>query len=344
MFHEYENFEELDGFGDYEISPIPPIPPISERKPSRRTRIAASVVDFEDDEIRTPMATEKPKETKKKSEGNQYVNEHMLSVLMSMFRNYDGEAHKSIQFREDFKAQRVKFLKAKEEYLQALVDGNDKRSSRVQTAFMEMLTLSGTVYPNDEEISELFHMIKLISERCIQVYGRNRPIESDDVVSSTFERWLKYRHNFDPLKRSVISGQRVNAFAYMTQIIKNTIFEMVNKHKKQQLLEEKLKGDMFLFESTAPVNPVTPAMQNDADNGENLERGRDFAIEANLDDEESEIIKLLMERVNLHTSMEKLVSDIAEEGYLPDEIISAISTFGLMEPLKDVIAKNKWAF
>lgn len=291
------------------------------------------------------LQPEKPKKTirkKKNPDGNQYVNEHMLSVLMSMFRNYDGKAHKSIQFREDYKNQRVLFESAKAEYLTAMAEGADKRSARVQTAFMEMLNLSGTVYPNDKEIAELYHMIQLISERCIQIYGRNRAIEVDDVVSSTFERWLKYRHNFDPLKRSVISGQRVNAFAYMTQIIKNTIFEMVNKHKKQQLLEEKLRGDMILYESSS-VSPLTPAMPL-SDETSMLERGMDFAIEANLDDSESEIIKLLMERVVNHTDMQKLILDIAGEGYDQDEIISAISNFDLMKPLQDVMAKNKWTF
>lgn len=289
--------------------------------------------------------TEKPKKTirkKKGSGGNQYVNEHMLSVLMSMFRNYDGKAHKSIQFREDYKYQRVLFESAKAEYLKALESGADKRSTTVRTAFMEMLNLSGTVYPTDKEIAELYHMIQLISERCIQIYGRNHAIEADDVASSTFERWLKYRHNFDPLKRSVISGQRVNAFAYMTQIIKNTIFEMVNKNKKQMALEEKLRGDMVLYESSTS-SPLTPAFPM-SDETSNLERGMDFAIEANLDDSESEIIKLLVERAVNHTDMGKLILDITSEGYTQDEVISAISEFGLMKPLQDVMAKNKWTF
>lgn len=324
--NEVENVQDIEEFQDLEdLNDVQDLEDLNEVENDQDLEIDNEVEDLEE--------TKKSK-TKSTKDKNQYVNEHMLSVLMSVFRNYDGSAPKNIAYREEFKVARAKFEIAKAAYTQCIQEGNDKRSQKVQKAFIEMLELSKFVYPNDAEIAELFNMICLIAERCVLTFGgRNKGIDVDDISATSFERWLKYRHNFDPLKRSEISGQRVNAFAYMTQLVKNTVFEASNKIKRQRELEERLKGDILLYES--------------------LEHNESIEDEANLVEtaqtvevqyECSEIIKLLMERAHLFTDIKKLILSIVDEGFDLEHITGTIDEYNLYDPIKEVLIKKSWEF
>ena len=310
-------------------------------------------IDEDEDEYEVPDLEElgiedfdlppAPDEEQIKKEKGQYVNEHMLSILMSMFRNWDSQAHPSIIFQDNFKEARAAYETFKATYIQAQEEGFDKRSQRIQVPFMQMLEISGKVYPTNKEIEELYSMISLISNRCVGLYARNKGIESDDIVSTSFERWIKYRHNFDPLKRSKISGTRVNAFAYMTQLIKNTIFEASNKIKKQRMLEERLRNDMTLNESltTATITVSKPLSDEDgsASNVQTFSTLDDQA--SNLD---SDIIRCLMQKAHNFTSLKYLILEVEKEGFTKDEIFKVIDSYGLLEGLQEVICKNVWAF
>lgn len=266
--------------------------------------------------------------TKAKEKNGDYVNEHILTCLMSMFKNYDGQAHQSIRFREDFKKYRPDFDLARQEYENCLANGLDKWNSKTQAAFKEMLNLSGKVYPTDAEISELYESIRLISNRCIRVYGKFHDIDADDVAASTFERWLKYRHNFDPLKISVISGTRVNAFAYMTQIIKNSIYENVNRNNRDKEIRDRLMENHALLESLED-NP-----------SDNKPKSNIRLSEL----EEREIISLIVKESPNFTSVKKLISGVAEKfkDYSAAEVTEVILKNGLLSPLEDTMVTNKW--
>lgn len=284
--------------------------------------------------------TRKPK----KPDKHDYVNEHMLSVLMSMFRNWDGNAPKDIQFREDFKEARAKFNLALVGYTSLLASGCDKRQPRTQKAFMKMLVLSGSVYPNDKEIAELYNYIRLMCRGCLGTYARNRYLDLDDIVSSTFERWMKYCHNFDPLKRSQISGARVNAFAYMTQIIKNTIFETINKQNRQWEINETLKGEILLNESIEEV-VTRPTELHDGDGDSGVVIDAIVSAAENMKPVwDAEIVRCLVERAHLFMDLKDLISNITREGYTEEEIFRTISTHDLLDPLSYIIRKNMWAF
>lgn len=55
---------------------------------------------------------------------------------------------------------------------------------------------------------------------------------SDDFYSDASYKILKYLKNFDHTKISEVSEQPVKAFAYLTQIINNSIIFIINKYKK----------------------------------------------------------------------------------------------------------------
>ncbi|QAU04570.1 hypothetical protein Va1_290 [Vibrio phage Va1] len=56
----------------------------------------------------------------------------------------------------------------------------------------------------------------------------------DDFYSDAIYKILKYLHNFDHQMTSKITGQAVNAFAYISQIIHNSILFILNQKKNEQ--------------------------------------------------------------------------------------------------------------
>lgn len=335
LLSKYDYDPDLDNIGfeiDQDLEDIQDLEGIQDLQDLQDLDEVQDLDEIQDLEIDDEIQTVKTKSSTK--DKNQYVNEHMLSVLMSVFRNYDGAAPKNIAYREDYKVVRAKFEIAKAAYTQCIQEGNDKRSQKVQKAFIEMLELSKFVYPNDAEIAELFKMICLIAERCVLTFGgRNKGIDVDDISATSFERWLKYRHNFDPLKRSEISGQRVNAFAYMTQLVKNTVFEASNKIKRQRELEERLKGDILLYESLEPTESIE-------DEANLVETTKTVEVQY----ESSEIIKLLMERAHLFTDIKKLILSIVDEGFDLEHITGTIDEYNLYDPIREVLLKKSWEF
>lgn len=315
---------------------------IPKRKPERDIRKSKGDLEYGDsgDNQEFEIPKRKPKKIKERSNVRpDYVDEHHLSIAMAMFKNWDGHLPKSALFQDPWKISRAKYDLARAKYDSLRSEGLDKRNQDVQKAFLEALTLSIDVFPNDKEIGDLYHMMKLICSRCIHIYGRNYNLELDEVIGVTFERWIKYRHNFDPLKRSDISGTRVNAFAYMTQIIKNTIYELVNKANAKAALEEKLRGDLALYES---FNPLTPVSFSDDENNQSAKDYISTETAETKDYKDSNIIKVIMERVTEHNKLVDLIEDIESVGYTKDEIFACIGEYDLLEPLNEVLIQNVW--
>lgn len=94
----------------------------------------------------------------------------------------------------------------------------------------------------DKKTYEKFGYIILLIIQNITKQGKFRGYSyQDDFVSDSVYRILKYLDNFDHTKVSQKSGQCVNAFAYISQIIHNSIVFVINKNKAFQ---------DFIFEET----------------------------------------------------------------------------------------------
>lgn len=354
MFDEYDNIEDFGDEFDSHFEAFTDFPGESNEpnEPKRPRKEWKSKGDLEyGDEPDSPENPEEPKskKIKKIKQRNEnrpdYVNEHALAMSMAMFKNWDGHLPKSIVFEEPWKTQRAKYTIARAKYDSLLKSGLDKRNQEVQKAFLEALELSTGVFPTDNEVGELYFMMRSICSGCIPTYGRNYNLDIDDVVGITFERWIKYRHNYDPFKKSEISGTRVNAFAYMTQVIKNTIYELVNKANTKAALEEKLRGEIQLYESYNPSEAGKNPEVNESGESEES-KGKDYISKDSVETKEytdSQIIKIIMERVPYHNEIVTLILEIESLGYTRDEIFSCIGEYSLLEPLEDVLVKNKWA-
>ena len=70
----------------------------------------------------------------------------------------------------------------------------------------------------------------------------------DDFYSDAIHKILKYLHNFDHTLISDISGTEVNAFAYISQIIHNSVLYIINT-KNKELNEIKKQTQAGFFNS-----------------------------------------------------------------------------------------------
>lgn len=57
---------------------------------------------------------------------------------------------------------------------------------------------------------------------------------TEDYISNSIYKMLKYIHNFDHTKISKITGEPVSPFAYLTQIAKAAFIEVINRRKKEE--------------------------------------------------------------------------------------------------------------
>lgn len=83
------------------------------------------------------------------------------------------------------------------------------------------------------------HIILLMIKNILKKPQFSGYTYKDDFYSDAIYKILKYLHNFDHNKTSKITGQSVNAFAYISQIIHNSILYILNKKKKEQELLDK---------------------------------------------------------------------------------------------------------
>lgn len=59
---------------------------------------------------------------------------------------------------------------------------------------------------------------------------------TEDYISNSIYKMLKYIHNFDHTRISKITGQPVSPFAYLTQIAKAAFIEVINRRKNEESL------------------------------------------------------------------------------------------------------------
>ena len=91
----------------------------------------------------------------------------------------------------------------------------------------------------------------------------------DDFYSDAVYKILKYIHNFDHTKTSKITGQPVNAFAYISQIIHNSIIYILKKKKKEQELLSR-QVDMEHLNHNLAIKYKTYYNEVEQDDYENL--------------------------------------------------------------------------
>lgn len=243
----------------------------------------------------------------------EYINEHELTLMLSIGRNCRNFGEPVRELTEEARKIFDENLSA---YFIALAESKgDKRNPKVQEHFKKALEASPNVEPNDKEVARIYELLLLLSRRCLRTFGRNSPVTESELGSLLFERWVRYRENFDPSKKSKISGLRVNSFAYLTQVCKNVIFEIFHKSRKET--------------STETLHPAA------------LEDIEDESLLMELEECKSMIIKESEKCTDFAACLRNIQKKYEID---PDLIVKTILFFDLQPQIEDNIQKNKWDF
>lgn len=243
----------------------------------------------------------------------EYINEHELALMLSIGRNCRNFGEPIRELTEEARAVFDESVANYIKYMQEF-KGN-KQHPLIQENFKRALEVSPFVEPTKQEIVRVYELIALLARRCLRTFGRNSHLNEDELGSLAFERWVRYRENFNPLRRSEISGNRVNSFSYLTQVIKNIIFEEHNKLKREVSDEEVPVGVLLGIEDDSEL--------------QELEECKDMLLK--------ESLKCI--------EFETCLKNIARKYEIsPEIIIKTILFFDLRPQIESNILENKWDF
>lgn len=244
---------------------------------------------------------------------SEYINEHELALMLSIGRNCRNFGEPARECTEE--ARKI-FDEAYQNYKKYMQEFKGNKSNPlVQENFKKALEVSPYVEPTQHEVARAYELILLLCRRCLRAFGRNSHLSEDELGSLAFERWVRYRENFDPLKRSAISGNRVNAFAYLTSVVKNIIYGEYHQHNKEVSSDEVPEG-------------VLGSLVDSSILGE-LEECKDLLLKESLK----------------CTDFEKCLKNIAKKHEIEPSIIIKTVVFYDLKPKIDAnILANKWDF
>lgn len=114
---------------------------------------------------------------------------------------------------------------------------NDKIDEYIKTKDKslksEIISLSEQTCIDEKSRKKFGEIILLMIKNILKKPNFSGYTWKDDFYSDACYKVLKYAHNFDHNKTSTISNQSVNAFAYISQIIHNSIIFIINKKSSE---------------------------------------------------------------------------------------------------------------
>jgi hypothetical protein len=98
----------------------------------------------------------------------------------------------------------------------------------------QIISLSETTYSDNSSYERFGEIILLMVKNILRKPNFSYLPYQDDFYSDAVFKILKYLHNFNHKLISKRSGVEVNAFAYISQIIHNSILFIINTKKKER--------------------------------------------------------------------------------------------------------------
>lgn len=128
----------------------------------------------------------------------------------------------------------------------------------------------------DQKNYELFgvYIIEMVNHILTKPQFRNYSYYNDFLSDSEY-KILRYIDNFDHKKTSKISGQSVDAFSYISQIIHNSIIFIITKNKRyndfieSQIIAEKIKCgytnnlNLLNYDNKTEATPIMYTINSD---------------------------------------------------------------------------------
>jgi len=171
-----------------------------------------------------------------------------LKTPTRMKHNYTSEMElKSLLIREKNKKENKG---VKDERLNSEINEliKEYKNNRSETLKNDIIQKSLSVQIDNNSHENFGRIILLMIKKILTKPNFSGYTWQDEFYSDAIYRIFNYLHNFDYDKTSDVTGQKVNAFAYISQIIHNSIVAIIKSKSKD--LEEMHK----LFEHYADIS------------------------------------------------------------------------------------------
>ena len=166
-----------------------------------------------------------------KNKKNIYINEVEIKSILIRVKNLRTQSNLSKKKNERIDQLIKTFLR-----LIAIKYDNPKitkKKVKLKNKLTERIIKLSEMTCASEKVYENFGKIVILTiKNILRKPQFNGYTYGDDFYSDASYKILKYLKNFDHTKISTISGQEVKAFAYLTQIINNSIIFVINHHRK----------------------------------------------------------------------------------------------------------------
>jgi hypothetical protein len=169
---------------------------------------------------------------KKKRQNHNYTSELELKSLLIRIKNKNKKEGKiSIQLNNKIN----KYIKWFN-----LINGKKYNIDEIQRKNIiknrikqKIITLSETTQIDESSYENFGKIILLMISKILTKPNFSGYTYRDEMYSDAIHKILKYLHNFNHKMISERSGQLVNAFAYISQIIHNSVLYIINTKKKE---------------------------------------------------------------------------------------------------------------
>jgi len=173
------------------------------------------------------------KPTHKKKTKHNYTSELELKSLLIRIKNKRAGIG-----TEDLNRRVNKYIKWHTEVSAKKYDAPSKRNKLRAKLKDSIIRDSESTSVDDSSYERFGHIILLMIKNILKKPQFSGYTYRDDFYSDAVYKILKYLHNFNHKLISERTGQSVNAFAYISQIIHNSILFIINTKKKEN---ERLK-------------------------------------------------------------------------------------------------------
>ena len=237
---------------------------------------------------------------KKTAKSNIYVNEILLKSLIIRVNNKKANLYDSKHNYRCNQLLRTFLNLIQKSYKDQKI--TSKKTKLKEHLKSRIIQLSEITQADEKTYNDFAKCIILMIKRILTKPQFSGYSFKDDFYSDASYKILKYIHNFDHTKKSVITGLPVNAFSYVSQIIHNSVIYIINEHKKYN---SRLRDQYENYRTIVNISKKTHFNEDPLVEPEKCFRTVHLST---LDDIKSEIKRIDSENFNLNCNISYIIS------------------------------------
>jgi len=170
--------------------------------------------------------------SRKKRQKHNYTSELELKSLLIRLKN----RNKHLNYSQKYNTKINNYIKLYNKINNKKYNNEmNTKKNRIKSKLLNTIIQLSEKTEIDHDSNERFGTIILLMIKAILTKPNfSGYTYKTDFYSDAIYKILRYLHNFDHTLISKISGKKVNAFAYISQIIFNSIIYIINTKKKER--------------------------------------------------------------------------------------------------------------